>query len=311
MSIFNIFKKEAILNKEAIMNDAPISVSKAIYPKEVLEIHNEFNIAADKLLLEATAVIKEAESKDTQKVSRLEALGFKQTKQVIELKPLLQQAELSKEQIELVSYYKREYPFNKFITEEQVKTICHKYNLVCGDVDRFKGFVPEKNLREIEAFKLKSREKNVLIGSNGLIFEDAEIRRIDDGYYHIYKTNEKSQFNRAFQSSDGKVFYGDDSKNIFNYKILPPNIKNISRSTPNFALSFTISNNTLQICAPVKDMDISGLELKEGYKLEKKFIPDPVVLQPVKFGFLILTMWADEAFDPFVEPILRNDTVNN
>lgn len=56
----------------------------------------------------------------------------------------------------------------------------------------------------------------------------------------------------------------------------------------------------LQICAPIKYMDIKGLELTEGYKLEKKFIPDPVVLQPVKGGYLILTAWGDEASDPLV-----------
>lgn len=56
----------------------------------------------------------------------------------------------------------------------------------------------------------------------------------------------------------------------------------------------------LQICAPVKDMDLTGLELVEGYKLQKQHIPDPVVLQPVKGGYLILTAWGDEASDELV-----------
>ena len=56
----------------------------------------------------------------------------------------------------------------------------------------------------------------------------------------------------------------------------------------------------LQICAPVKDMDSTGLEVAEGYKLQKKHIPDPVVLQPVKNGYLILTAWGDEASDELV-----------
>jgi hypothetical protein len=47
-------------------------------------------------------------------------------------------------------------------------------------------------------------------------------------------------------------------------------------------------------------MDITGLELKEGYKLEKKHIPDPVVLQPVKNGYLILTAWGNESEDELV-----------
>jgi ABC-type molybdate transport system permease subunit len=47
-------------------------------------------------------------------------------------------------------------------------------------------------------------------------------------------------------------------------------------------------------------MDITGLELTEGYKLTKKFIPDPVVLQPVRGGFLLVTVWGDEASDELV-----------
>lgn len=306
MNIFKklLPKKEAILNKEAIIADMPKSVSKALYPKEVLEIHNEFETAADKLLLEANSIITEAASKNVTKVNRLQALGFKQVKEVEELTPLLKQAELSKEQVELVAYYKREYPFNKFITEEQVKHICHRYNLVCGDVSRFTGFVPEKNLKEIEDFKLKDKEANVLIGSNGLIFENAEIRR-GGSYYHIYTKNSNSKGISAFQSGDGIAFYGKDHSNLFGYKLLPENVDHLGADL-DFARSFTIENNTLKICAPVKDMNISGLELKEGYKLEKKHIPDPVVLQPVKGGYLVLTKWGQEAEDP----ILLNE-INN
>ena len=51
----------------------------------------------------------------------------------------------------------------------------------------------------------------------------------------------------------------------------------------------------LQICAPIADMDTSGMRLADGYKLE--IIPDPVVLQPVKAGYLIVTAWGDEASD--------------
>jgi hypothetical protein len=39
---------------------------------------------------------------------------------------------------------------------------------------------------------------------------------------------------------------------------------------------------------------------------EKKHIPDPVVLQPVKYGYLCLTKWGAEAEDP----ILLNE-INN
>lgn len=53
-------------------------------------------------------------------------------------------------------------------------------------------------------------------------------------------------------------------------------------------------------------MDITGLELKEGYKLTKKHIPDPVVLQPIKNGYLIITAWGDEASDELVVNQINN-----
>jgi len=54
---------------------------------------------------------------------------------------------------------------------------------------------------------------------------------------------------------------------------------------------------TLKICAPLKDMDTTGKELRD-YKLVNH--PDPVVLQPVKGGYLIVTAWGDESKDELV-----------
>jgi len=282
----NLFKKQKKEEVNEVITLVKSSVEKSTYPKEVLEIHHEFETASDKLLEQAYEIINSQPVVNESKVNILKSLGFKQVKEVEESTEILNKTSLSKEQIELVQYYKQHYPFNKFITEEQVRIICHKYNLVCGNVDRFKGFVPEKNANEIVNFKLKSKESDVLITSNGLFLENAEIRR-DTGYFHIYKKDNTDRFQYAFQSENGFDFYSSDRRNIFGLSDLGDQ-------------RFTIENKSLKICAPVKDMDISGLELVEGYKLEKKHIPDPVVLQPVKGGYLILTAWGDEASDPLV-----------
>lgn len=276
--MFGLFKKEAILNKETIIKDAPENVSKAIYPKEVFEIHHEFSIASDKLLEECNETLKEAAKKDTDKVLRLEKLGFKQSSQVIETKPLLEKADLSKEQIDLVNYYKREYPLNKFITEEQVKNICYKYNLVCGEVGRFKGFVPEKNLKEIENFKLKQNDIIQYIVTGG------------KGTFYINKDDIKPNIIKYLETNE------------YTYVEFSYGVINVNGGYNKYGAYARVSKHSpeLQICAPVKDMDINGLELTEGYKLTKKHIPDPVVLQPVKGGYLILTAWGDEQYDPLV-----------
>lgn len=273
--MFKLFEnksiKEAIFNKEAIIEDLPKVASK-MYPKEVQEIHNEFDIAADKLVEQAKSIIAESAKLDIDKVSRLEKLGFKQVAQVTTLKPMIEKSKISEEQIKLVKYYQENYPLNKFITEEQVKEICHKYNLVCGDVDRFKGFVPEKNLREIENFKLKEKDYS------------------DEYEYGFIKSLEEwnsrfkpSQRIKGGRSNGGTLRYEEIFNSIVGKEKLP-----------------------LKICAPVKDMDISGLKLVEGYKLEKKHIPDPVVLQPVNGGFLICSVWGDEASDPIVQNPINN-----
>ncbi len=259
--MFNLFKKQPnidVVLVDDLMEKSGTSI--APYPKEVLAIHHEFHTAADLLVVEANSILAEAKSKDTGKVSRLESLGFKQAGQVVELKPLLKQAELSQEQLTLLAYYQLNYPNNKFITEEQVKTICHKYNLVCGDVSRFKGFVPEKNLRDIEKFNLKKDD-------------------LEEWYYY------GSTWDKI---SNHKITHGHDDS-YFDIARLDNNPKKYQKR-----------GAKLKICAPIKDMDISGLELKEGYKLEKKFIPDPVVLQPVKGGYLILSAWGTESEDPIV-----------
>jgi len=54
----------------------------------------------------------------------------------------------------------------------------------------------------------------------------------------------------------------------------------------------------LQICAPIKDMNTSGYE-RRGHNLIKH-IPDPIILQPIEGGYLIVTAWGDEASDELI-----------
>ncbi|HEX8586101.1 MAG TPA: hypothetical protein VF680_17040 [Allosphingosinicella sp.] len=289
----NLFKNAKSVGAAVMVDTLTLSNGKN-YPTEVLEIHHEFEVAADKLLENAYAIINSQPTVNKSKIERLSKFGFKQVKEIEEGNEILKKTELSEETINLVKYYKVNYPYNKFITEEQVKTICHKYNLVCGEVARFRGFVPEANLEQIENFKLKKAESNLLRVeaikySSNIIFEfdiqDYTIERHTGKYYHFYK---KDVSGYAFQSEDGIDFYSGDKQNIFGLSHLG-NIR------------FNIQGKSgFQICAPVKDMDISGLELIEGYKLQRKHIPDPVVLQPVKGGYLVVTAWGDEASDELV-----------
>lgn len=68
----------------------------------------------------------------------------------------------------------------------------------------------------------------------------------------------------------------------------------------------SVANNilALMICAPVKDIQLSSREKVEGHKIVQ--IPDPVVLKPVREGYLIVTAWGIEAEDEEVKNANHN-----
>lgn len=275
------------------------------YSKEILQIHKEFKTASEKLLQEANTILQNIGEVNVDKVERLKRLGFRQVQEVIEKDKKIIQKKLTEKQIKLVKYYNEHYPLNNFITEDQVKHICEKYKLVFTNISRYKGFVPEKNLREIENFKLKDNEKNsitvdaIMYGLRKptvqITLKDFEIKRNAHAleYCHIFKKENNNIYEYAFQSDNGIDFYGSDSKNLF--------------GLAHFGnLRFKLEKQSLKICAPIKDIDTTGLELSEGYKLINKPIKNPVVLQPVHGGYLLLTAWGDEASDPILVNALNN-----
>lgn len=225
--------------------------------KTVQQIHAEFNTAGDRLLAEANEIINSKEAL-FKKAGRLQKVGFA-------ILPEMRQAvriERIENNIELVKEYQFHYPRNKFIIEEQVRTICEKYNLFCGYLNQYKGFVPEKSLNQIENFKLKE--------------EHFQIK------YDYIKVS-KEEYNELLLKAEA----GD------------PNIQTYLNHSNEamYRIDQRPSKESFKICAPEKDMEMYG-----GKKTSYNTIsyPDPVVLQPVKGGYLIVTAWGDEASDEIV-----------
>ena len=277
------------------------------YPKEVQEIHHAFETAADRLLEEAKSVIDQSSNLNLEKVKRLSALGFKQANEVVKGQQVIKKVEFSQEQIDLVEKYKRQYPRNKFITEDQVIEICNKYGLVTAGASCYRGFVPEKNLQEIEAFDeiYKCSEKQMYICEDGshIDMTGTVIRKTSSNYFHFFNKYNKGSVSyeqpisgdHAFQSNDGVNFYADGTINGKYY--------NLTGSRKRFNI-----NNKVEpflICAPLKDMDVEGQTLKNKVfftpKLIKVEVPDPVVLHKVDGGFIVVTAWGDESHDPILK----------
>ena len=122
------------------------------YPKDILEVHNEFELAGEKLLTEAKKHLDSTKIFNEQKVNLLKKFGFTKTKEVVETEQKIELKRKNAEIMEYILYYSKQYPFNKFITEESVMNICKKYGLVFGDVCDFTGFVPGEKLELISQF---------------------------------------------------------------------------------------------------------------------------------------------------------------
>ena len=237
----------------------------------IAEIHETFNTAGDKILASALEIINKGEAKQIEKAERLKKVGFRQSNEIKKWEHI----KMTKDLAALIQYYQMNYPNNKFITEEQVSAICKKYNLSCGPVDRYKGFVPETKLKMVEDFSVKKQDR-------------CEILCRNVKFSYIY--SQEREIKEAKQQHPDGIFP------ISSYSSTPMiNVAYIS----SFDL---IENQNLVICAPTKDMDLVGLS-KIGalfMSLTTVNVPDPVVLQPVKGGFLIVCAWGDEASDEIV-----------
>ena len=254
------------------------------YPVIVQKIHNEFMMSAEKSLLDAMEYIKL--NNIDPKADRLSKIGFNSVPIVAKNLDIKRKIDLNIKEIDIINKYQKKYPEYRFITEQNVINICKKYNLILGGISLFKGFVPNENLIDIEIFMNKYDFSNMWITQRTNRILDMSNYKIrgDISYEHFYH---KKSGDYVFQRKTGDLtFY---SSGTVNGEYFECNVTNDGY----------LERVTLQICAPIKDMDTKSMTLKD-YKLIKN-IPDPVVLQPVPGGYLIVTAWGDESEDELVK----------
>lgn len=259
MNLFKMIKREVI--------------SRSSEHYTVDQIHNEFDSASERLLNEAKEIV--SKEINTSNGERLKKLGFNVAKQTVESENTI---EIKKENERLrddIEYFKQWYPFNKFITEKEIKRLCEKYKLVFGEVSDYKGEVPEKNISEIERFVLREEDKNKY------------------GYFKRSENDENCW--EPCEKEDTLAYYGY-LDNYYNYR------RGGKRYSDNLHFHETGTsyrgyvNDKFMICAPEIDFDMTSMRIKDGYMLVK----DPIVLKPVKGGYLIVSKWGLEASDEIV-----------
>lgn len=242
--------------------------SKSDTTELIDQIHNEFLTAGDKLLAEANSILSNLVINEEEKIKQLESLGFANVKEVQERKKQLEIKHTQEYKSKSIISMQKLFPTHKYITDEAVKTICKKYNLVFGTISQYTGFVPKKNLDEINAF------------------------------YQLYPDNQYDYWER-YDYDRGMDRPFPISKYSFDRKVEDYNKFKLATTTKegeyNFPISATFtklnvfkSPKVLNICAPLKDMNTQGHKLY-GHKLVKD-IPDPMVLLPISTGgYIIIT----------------------
>jgi hypothetical protein len=222
----------------------------------IQQIHNEFFTASDRLKGVSLS------EKKIKKADTLKSLGFAKSKDVV----VADKLRLTVEQIRAVDYYSFYYPQYKFITEDQVESICKKYSLIFGNVSNYKGSIPDAKVEDMKRFKL--RKEDIIVRT--------EQRHGADFQWEVAKC----------------------------YNPIVNLILAVFGYCPWGFLLFTFyqwrkRTQSFKICAPANEMELGRWEgIMMDWKIEA--VPDPVVLQPVNGGYLIVTAWGDEASDESV-----------
>jgi len=272
----------------------------------IKSIHDDFDTAQERLLAQSKELLESIGSIDAtdaeQKADRLARLGFVNTsnvKQAEVIKKERQEKEAilvkTKEEAQTIEYYKRTYPFLKFLTESELDKICTKYGLVYAPVKNYIEFVPDKNLAEIE--NAQSLMKVDLPQSEYML-------KISS-FWGDCPSEIKQIFKDAVKWTHGDIISDGLCRDYARSKGYNGNYNHYVYHLKGGEIT-KLSKEGLFICAPpshfnTKDLKKNGLGFFEFTTIE---IQDPIVFRYVRGGIQVITKWGLEASDEaLINPI--------
>lgn len=288
------------------------------------EIHADFYGAEERLFVEAIGLSQGGLVTKASKAERLKKIGFGKAKPIKDCEEIEKKRSVSGHIIKAIEHFRTYYPQNKFITEPEVKRLCEKYGLLLGDASSYVGDMPEKNLADIERFKLRKgdwKEKNISWFSM-FMDESGQQPRTQSGLLGLWRPQQQPEldeyglyFGKPRQSGRNSQYESLLSEYMRAKDAMALQM-GIPRDKEGYATCVDPYNKpekkkeyeqpAFKICAPKEDFDTRGWEVRDGYRL----VWDPVVLQPVSKdgidGYLIVTAWGDEASDEIVIPSAKN-----
>lgn len=299
MKLFNVFKEEVVL---------------PIKEYTVEEIHSEFDSAEQKCIDECDNLLKSlnipTETAIEVKANNLLSLGFrnssivKQANVIKENNSKLESIKkLTLSQINTIKELKFKYPFEKFITVDELNRICKKYDLMYASVTHYIKDVPKKNIDDMLKAKKLTKEDAERVGYKIINFE-----------YWDEATNEYKNFINT--NVLGKIFnFKSDDIDEYDFeKVIGNQFKGKKGSTYwfNKILCKKIDKSGLFIAAPKSHFDLTNLSQESEFgffEVKEVEIKDPVVFEFCKNDIVrILTKWGDGNEKDYSE--INNETLN-
>lgn len=291
-----------------------LSILKKPTPVEV--IHAEFDSAQDRILDECDKILAElqipTETQIEKKASIMEELGFINSEIIQQAKVLKERTQKIEQKINLtiiqaesIRYFKQKYPFEKFITVDELNRICEKYNLIHAPVSNYIKDIPEKNVNEmLNCTKLDVEDKYVPV------FQ-VELHFYGNLWGYESKYCEKKEIKKLPKTIvvSKRFDYEHQLRDYLQEKY------NIIGILPTQSVTYTkIDKSGLFIAAPKSHFNLEGLNKKSKYgffKTEIFEVKDPVVFEYCKNDICrIITKWGTEDDQSYLDPSLTNEIFN-
>ena len=312
--MFDIFKKRPAQIIEQIFTPA--------YTVE--EIHKAFDTAEDRLLKESEEMLESlnitTETKIEEKAERLEKIGFINSNSVVknkEIKKNIQKNQQklvkTKEFADMIRYYKQTYPFQKFLTEEELDRICNKYSLIYAPISNYIEDVPEKNINDIENAKALLEKDQI-----EMIFKLIVDRNNEDFQTLMNQLGHSTgEFTQEEINALMLKYYGrnverwayEAGENAWLYVIKEKIAKNLSSDAYAYKKVEKIDKSGLFIAAPQSHFNLEKLSKETKYGFFSKSIievKDPIVFRYCKGGIQVITKWGLEANDSILTNSIDN-----
>jgi len=302
---------------------SPIIDSYKTESYTVEEIHAEFDSAEQKCIDECEALLQSlnipTETAIEVKADDLLVLGFKNSstvKQAFEIKQRNNKLESVKQltlsQVNTIKDLKFKYPFEKFITVDELNRICKKYNLMYAGVSHYIKDVPKKNVEDMKRAK-KLQEKDTCSEIEELLeLNDLAVKMLQHmGRNNLFTSEEKNQF--MVDNYGEVVSRWTYSDSWFTFSGIAYCKKHFGiNEYPIYRKSRKINKSGLFIAAPKSHFDLTNLSQKSEFgffEVREVEIKDPVVFEFCKNDIVrILTKWGDENEENYSE--LNNEILN-